>query len=690
MTIDFKKKPSTTFKDVDLLSPEGAREEIAALREGLEYHNYLYYVKNAPEISDSAYDKLFRRLEELEGAFPEYQSDTSPTQRIGAEPLEALPEVEHTAPMLSLNAVFDRDDVADFDRFVRTELGTDHVAYVVEPKYDGLSVEIVYRDGVFVGGSTRGDGRVGEDVTVNLKTIRGLPLRLRNAGDAPPFLAVRGEVFLHKPGFQQMNKERLAEGLEPFANPRNAAAGTIRRLDPREVARRPLDIVFYDILALQGESIATHWDELDHLRGWGLRTDPHNVRMTALQEMQRAHRALQEERDELSYEIDGVVIKLDDIEQRRAIGTRQRSPRWAIAWKFPPREEVTVLDDIVVQVGMTGMLTPVALLEPVDVGGVTVSRATLHNEGEVRRKDVRPGDRVRVVRAGDVIPEVVERVDTARGKRGRKFTMPSTCPSCGAEVVKQGAYAFCPAGLACPAQLVGHLIHYASRRALDIDGLGSKTARQLVDKGMVESLADIYERSPEDFMRLDGFAEKAAHALYEAIQGGRTVPLGRFLYALGIRQVGEHVAQVLAEAFGDLDALAGAERDDLLAVREVGPEIADSVTEFFGEPRNRHELKRLVKAGLEVRPVRGASGKGPLAGKTFVFTGELARRTRAEAMRRVEELGGRVVSGVSGKTDYVVVGADPGSKVDDARRLGVRRLDESQFERLLGQRRQPG
>jgi len=540
-----------------------------------------------------------------------------------------------------------------------------------------------------------------------LKTIRAIPMRLRGKGRPPRLLAVRGEVFLPLGPFQKLNKQRIEQGEEPFANPRNAASGTVRRLDPRIVARTPLDVAFYDVLKIEGEELSCDWDTLARLAGWGLKTDPHARRCKSVADIERFRERLGREREKLDYEIDGIVVKVDDFALREKLGVRHRNPRWALAWKFEPRQEVTTLEDIVVQVGMTGMLTPVALLAPVDVGGVTVSRATLHNEGEVRRKGLQVGDEVRIARAGDVIPEVVERVSpksrkrtrSQTGKRAREFSMPRKCPSCGTKVEQEGAYWFCPAGLACHAQLVGHVIHYASRRALDIEGLGEKTARQLVDARLVEALADLYALTVDDLLGLEGFAKKSAEALHAAIRGARTPPLDRFLFALGIRHVGERIARSLADAFGSLEKLAAASEAALCGVPDVGEQIAHSVHGFFADRENRRVLQRMRKLGVKVREsgrARGGKGArggkaarkaGPLAGKTVVFTGTLEKWTRPEAERLVEDLGGRAASSVSKKTDYVVAGESPGSKLDEAKRLGVEVLDERAFEKLTSSKR---
>jgi DNA ligase (NAD+) len=684
--MDFKKHPPARFKDIEKLGAAEAREEAEALREAIDYHNYLYYVKNEPKIADAAYDRLFRRLQELEEAFPELQSPTSPTRRVGAEPVSELTKVRHVAPLLSLNSVLTEKEAEDFDDFIRRNVDGQAVRYVLEPKFDGFSVEVVYRDGVFAYGATRGDGVTGEDISENLKTIGSLALRLQKSGGArpPAFLAVRGEVIMPKKAFLKLNKEKVERGEAPFANPRNAAAGSMRQLDPRKVAGLPLDIFFYDILRVEGREFATHWEELEQLPRWGLKTDVHNRRCASFDEVKAYREKLAGERDSLDYEIDGIVVKLDDLRLRAELGMRERSPRWAMAWKFPPKKEITTLEEIVVQVGRTGILTPVALLSPVDVGGVTVSRATLHNEDEVRKKDLRAGDKVRIARAGDVIPEVIERIDEPGKKRGKPFAMPKECPVCKTKVLREGAYTYCPAGLACRAQLIGHILHYASRNALNIEGLGEKITAQLVDREMVKDIADLYKLTREDFLKLEGFAEKSADNLHQAVRSAMNPRLDRFLYGLGIPQVGQHVARVLAEKFGSLESLESAAEDDILETPGIGPEIAASIAEFLGQERNRTVLDKIRRAGVRVEPMPRPQGGRPLEGKTFVFTGELESLKREEAQDLVRSLGGRAASSVSRATDYVVVGENPGSKSEDARRLGVTILDEAEFKKLVG------
>lgn len=683
--MDFRRKPKTKFKNIERMEKNEAMEEITALRDGIEYHNFLYYVKNQPRISDSVYDKLFRRLQKLEEAFPELQSDTSPTRKVGVEPVDKLEKVEHTVPMLSLNAALSEKEAEEFDRFIRRNTARKYIRYVAEPKFDGLSVEVVYKDGAFQRGATRGDGRIGEDISENLKTIKPLILRLQKQEneDLPSFLAVRGEVFMPKDAFQEMNKERIEKGEEPFANPRNAAAGTMRQLDSKKVADKPLDITFYEILRIVGREFSSHWEELEQIPKLGLKTDPHNRRCFSFKEVKKYWKKMSDQRENLDYEIDGIVIKLDDLEARTRLGTRQRSPRWALAWKFPPKEEETRLVDIVVQVGRTGMLTPVALLDPVEVGGVTVSRATLHNEDEVRKKDVRPGDKVKVARAGDVIPEVVGRVKERGRKRRKKFSMPEKCPVCGSDIFKEGAYFFCLAGLSCQAQLIGHILHYASRDAMNIEGLGEKIVRQMVAKRMAKEVADLYSLQGKDLKSLEGFAEKSAGNLYRAIQEAKGARLDRFLYALGIRHVGQHVARVLAQEYPNLDSLRKAEREDLEKIREIGPEIAQSVVQFFEQEKNDKALKNLMEAGVKVEEMPRSREDLPLKGKTFVFTGKLDGFTRHEAEDLVGNLGARAASRVSKETDYLVAGEKPGSKLDEAKKYKVKILKENEFKNII-------
>ncbi len=668
-----------------MISKEEAKKRIEELRKLIRHHDYLYYVLNKPEISDAEYDKLMRELQQLEEMYPEFITPDSPTQRVGAPPAEEFKTVAHLKPMLSLDNAFNEEEMRRFDERIKRELGKEDVIYTAEPKLDGLSVELVYENGVFVRGSTRGDGYNGEDVTENLKTIRAVPLRLREGKyGIPRLLAVRGEVIMHIHDFEELNKKLIERGEEPLANPRNAAAGSLRRLDPKETAERPLDIFFYEIMVVEGLKINTQWEALEHLREWGLKTNPLVKRCKNIDEVIEYYNEMKEKREQLSYEIDGIVVKVDNLEDQEKLGIKARSPRWAIAYKFPPREKITQVMDIIVQVGRTGTLTPVALLKPVDVSGVTVSRATLHNFDYIREKDVRIGDWVKVIRAGDVIPEVVEVIKEKRTGKEKIFQMPDKCPVCGSHVVREGAYYRCTGGLSCPAQLKRSIAHYASKGAMDIEGLGPKIVDLLVDKGLVKRISDLYKLTIPDLLRLPGFALKSAKNLIESIEKSKERSLDRFIYALGIPNVGEHMAKVLAERFKTLDNLMNAREIELLAVPEVGPETARSIVDFFREPKNREEIQRLKELGVKATFEKMEKKEGILKGKVFVFTGALKSFTREEAKRIVEELGGRAASSVSRNVDYVVVGENPGSKYERAKQLGLKIINEEEFKKLIG------
>ena len=668
-----------------MISKEEAKKRIEELRKLIRHHDYLYYVLNKPEISDAEYDKLMRELQQLEEMYPEFITPDSPTQRVGAPPAEEFKTVAHLKPMLSLDNAFNEEEMRKFDERIKRELGKEDVIYTAEPKLDGLSVELVYENGVFVRGSTRGDGYNGEDVTENLKTIRAVPLRLREGKyGIPRLLAVRGEVIMHIHDFEELNKKLIERGEEPLANPRNAAAGSLRRLDPKETAERPLDIFFYEIMVVEGLEVKTQWEALEHLREWGLKTNPLTRRCKNIDEVIEYYNEMKEKREQLSYEMDGIVVKVDDLEDQEKLGIKARSPRWAIAYKFPPREKITQVMDIIVQVGRTGTLTPVALLKPVDVSGVTVSRATLHNFDYIREKDVRVGDWVKVIRAGDVIPEVVEVIKEKRTGKEKIFQMPDKCPVCGSHVVREGAYYRCTGGLSCPAQLKRSIAHYASKGAMDIEGLGPKIVDLLVDTGLVKRISDLYKLTIPDLLRLPGFALKSAKNLIESIEKSKERSLDRFIYALGIPNVGEHMAKVLAERFKTLDNLMNAREIELLAVPEVGPETAKSIVDFFREPKNREEIQRLKELGVKATFEKMEKKEGILKGKVFVFTGALKSFTREEAKRIVEELGGRAVSNVSRNVDYVVVGENPGSKYERAKQLGLKIINEEEFKKLIG------
>ena len=672
--------------DLDTPPAELTESEVAdlveALRRVIRRHDYLYYVEARPEISDARYDTLYRRLATLEEAFPHLVTPDSPTQRVGAEPRDDLPTVAHTAPMLSLDSTKEEGDLRRFDERVRKAVGDD-ARYLLEPKLDGASLELVYQEGLLVRAVTRGNGQEGEGVTENVKTIPSVPLRLREADrPAPPMVAVRGEVLMYLSSFENLNESLMAEGSTPFANPRNAAAGALRQLDPRITARRPLDLLAYDILSITGAELTRDEEVVQALRDWGLRT-PERIRMAEnVEEILDYHRDFLRDRDRLDYEIDGVVIKLDNLAARETMGVTARHPRWALAYKFEPRKEVTRIERIAVSVGRTGVITPVALLRPVEVSGVTVSRASLHNREELERKDVREGDLVRVQRAGDVIPQVVERVEEEDRERQPPFTMPETCPACRTRVVVEGPFTRCPNRFGCPAQLKGRLVHFGSRGALDIEGLGEETAALLVERGLVEELADLFDLGQDEVEALPGFAEKSAGKLVEAIQRRKRVELHRFLFGLGIPEVGQAVARDLARHFRSLEALRDADREALEEVEGIGPRMSEVIHGFFREEQNREAMDSLLAGGMELTVPEESAG-GALEGKKFVFTGGLDRLTRSQARELVVSGGGRAVSSVSSETDYLVEGSDPGSKAQRARELGVTILREEEFLDLL-------
>jgi len=682
------------FAPIAELHEESARVEVDALVEAIRHHDRQYYVLDTPSVSDGSYDRLFTRLREMEAAFPLLQRDDSPTGRVAGGLLESLPEVEHLAPMLSLDSSGDNDRVLEFDDRARRALGLDELVYVAEPKFDGISIEIVFEHGVYVRAATRGDGYTGEQVTEQVRTIKSLPLSLTAAARAegaapmPTLLSVRGEILMPVAGFQAMNRARVERGEEPFANPRNATAGAIRQLDAAAAASRPLDVFFYEVLAVEGARLpATHWETMEWLRDLGLKVERQIARCTGIEDAIEYHDELEAQRDDLPYEIDGVVIKVDDRQQQVELGFRSRNPRWAFAHKFAPREEITRIEGIALQVGRTGIIAPVALLVPVAVGGVTISRASLHNYDQVRAKDIRPGDSVRVHRAGDVIPYVVERVDDRPdSERPAPFEMPEVCPVCGSEVERDGAYFVCTGGILCGAQLNGAIEHWASRSALDIEGLGGKTVRQLTEAGLVEaSVTDLYRLTREQLLTLDLFGDLKADNLIAAIAASRGASLARLIYAFGIRHVGEHVASVLANEFGDLGALMDADEERLIAVHEVGPRVAHNVREFFGQERNRIAVEQLFALGMNPQVARSEI-PAIFAGDKFVVTGTLARFSRQAIGELLVDLGARVTSSVSSKTDYVVVGENPGSKATKAEGLGVPVLTEDEFIALLAER----
>jgi DNA ligase (NAD+) len=672
--------PPTAFDPVEELAEAEAESQARRLREAIRYHDYRYYVENDPVIADRTYDALFTRLQDLEEAF-DLRTDDSPTRRVGGEPLDELETVEHVAPMLSIDSSGDPDDVRAFDDRMGRELGGD-VAYVCEPKFDGLSVEVVYEDGEYVRAATRGDGHTGEDVTENVRTIASVPHRLR--GDYPDELVVRGEVYMPEGAFAEHNRERVERGDEPFANPRNAAAGSLRQLDPSVTAERPLDCFFFDVLDASVE-FESHWEQHERLPDWGLKVNDRVERTDDIEDAIAYRDRLLDERAELGYEIDGVVIKVDDLAACAELGTTERAYRWAFAYKFPARSEVTPIADVVVQVGRTGRLTPVALLEPVDVGGVTVSRASLHNPEEIAEMNVNVGDEVRIERAGDVIPYVAEVVE----KRSEgHYEFPDRCPVCDSPVEFDGPIAYCTGGLACDAQLRRAIAYYASDDGLDIEGLGGERVDQLIDAGLVEdTIADLYDLREDELAALDGWGETSARNLLAELEDSKHPRIRAFLSAIGIPKVGPATAADLARAFGDVEAVRSADREALESVDGIGPKVAEQIAEFFDSAENQRVIDELLAAVEPLEAPATEETGDEFDGLTFVFTGSLDGYTRSEARQLVEDHGANATGSVSGNTDYLVVGEGAGqTKLDDAEDLGVPTLDEAAFEELLEDR----
>jgi len=662
---------------------DAVRRRIEELREEIRHHNYRYHVLDAPEISDEAYDALMGELRALEAAHPELVTPDSPTQRVGAPPSDAFRTVIHPEPMLSLANAFSEEDLRAWHKRVMTGLGDRSVEFVCELKFDGAAISLIYERGAFAEGATRGDGVQGEDITPNLRTVRSLPLRLRAEAHPPEFVEVRGEVYLPTRALDAINQERLRDGEAPFANTRNAGAGSLRQLDPAITARRPLELYVYQVGVARGLRLKTHWDALEWARRAGLPVNAHMRRYRSLEEVFGYIHDWSARRETLPYATDGVVVKVNSLDQQAELGATSQAPRWAIAYKFPAEQAETRVLDITVQVGRTGALTPVAVLEPVRVSGVIVRRATLHNEDEMARKDVRIGDHVIVQRAGEVIPEVVRVLSDKRTGAERRFTMPATCPVCGSPVERLPgeAVARCTGGAICPAQILERLIHFGSRDALNIDGVGPKLLQQLLDRGMIEDPADLFTLTKAQVLTLERMADKSADNVIAAIDRSRRPSLARLIYALGIRHVGLHVAEVLAQHFGELDRLADASFEEIRDVPGIGPTIAQSVAEAFAQPATRKLLRKLRAGG--VRSQAAASAGGRLAGKMFVFTGSLEGVSRRDAAARVTALGGVVSDSVGARTTYLVAGEAPGSKLDRARKLGIAVLDEREFLRLI-------
>ena len=663
------------------------KKEAEELREKLRYHEYRYHVLDDPEISDAAYDRMMVRLKEIEAAYPELVTPDSPTLRVGGAPREGFQTVRHARPMLSLDNAFSHDALRDWDRRVREISGREDIEYIAEHKFDGLSISLQYEGGVLVRGVTRGDGTTGEDVTPNVKTVRSVPLRVEagalKKAKLPLDFEVRGEIMMTRESFDALNRQQEQSGGKIFVNPRNAAAGAIRVLDPTITAQRRLDFFAYYLFVDGKVPFGKHSESLLALKQLRFRASDDWKLCNGIEKVVEYIVAWDSKREKLAYDIDGVVIKVNSTSLQNELGFTAKAPRWAIAYKYPARQETTVVNDIIVQVGRTGTLTPVAVLEPVQVGGVTVSRSTLHNMDEIDRLGLQIGDTVLVERAGEVIPHVLKVVK--EGKNRKPFRMPNECPVCGSAIHKvEGEVAYRCVNAACPAKLKESLLHFAGRHAMNIDGLGEKIVDQLVEKKMVKDVADLYALKEEEVANLERMAEKSAQNLLEEIAASKKNPLSRLIFALGIQFVGERTGQLLAEHFSSLEDFAGAKTEELENVNEVGPKVAASIVEFFSEGANRKLIKKLDKAGVHPTAENREVKSQKLAGKSFVFTGGLANRSREEAGELVLQNGGKVSGSVSKKTDYVVVGTDPGSKYDKAKELGVTTLTEAEFEKLIG------
>ncbi|MCK4402863.1 MAG: NAD-dependent DNA ligase LigA [Dehalococcoidia bacterium] len=664
------------------------RQRIEELRGLINYHNYRYYVLDSPEISDAEYDELMRELKQLESEHPELITPDSPTQRIGAPPVEEFGVVEHPEPLLSLANAFSYGELAAWHKRASNLLGGRSFDLVCEPKIDGLAVALTYVDGLLVTGATRGDGYRGENITQNLRTVRSIPLSVPK--EAPPRFEVRGEVYLPKAGFKKLNEERAKEGLPLFANPRNAAAGSVRQLDSNVTARRPLDIFIYGLGWAEGKAVPdTHWGIMEYLKSLGFKVNPNIALYHTIDEVEKCHQNWVEKRDDLPYEADGMVVKVNPIAFQRELGTVAHEPRWAIAYKFPAIQGTTRLVDIGVNVGRTGSLNPYAILEPVQVGGVVIHQAALHNEEDIHRKDIRIGDVVVVQRAGEVIPEIVGPVKSRRSGKEKIFYMPSHCPVCGSEVIKPEDEAMhrCP-NAACPSQALEQIKHFVTRGAMDIDGVGEKLCQALFQAGLIRDVADLYYLTKEQLLGLERMAEKSASNVLNSIEGSKNRPLSRVIFALGILHVGEEYAELLAENFSSIGDLAKASQEDLLSLPSIGPKIADSIVAFFRQERNRQIIEKLRKAAVRLEREKVEEAKPeelPLAGLEFVLTGKLESFTRPEAEAKIKALGGKAGSDVTKKTSYLIVGADPGSKLAKAQKLGIKTLSEAEFIKLLNQ-----
>jgi len=660
------------------MDKERAKKQIEELRKKIHHHDYLYYVLDKPEISDTAYDKLFRKLKGLEAKFPDLVTPDSPTQRVGAPPLKEFKSVTHKVRLMSLDNAMNLEELKDFDRRVREGLGRDKVDYVAELKIDGLAVSLIYKKGKFIQGATRGDGVHGEDITQNLRTVRSIPLKLKEAKD----IEVRGEVYLSYKDFIKLNHEREERGEPRFANPRNAAAGSVRQLDSKITASRPLDIFCYYGL-IEGKELKAHNETLELLRKLGFKVNPNIELCRGIEDVEKYIEKWEKRREKLDYEIDGIVVKVNETAAWKKLGATTHAPRWAIAYKYPPMQASSIIEDIIVQVGRTGAITPVAHLKPVHLAGVTVKRATLHNEDEIRRKGIKIADHVVVQRAGDVIPEVVKVIKEKRTGKEKEFHMPKKCPVCGSEIVrpKGEAVARCT-NAACPAQIKARIRLFTMRDAMDIEHVGPAVIDQMVDKGYIKDFADLYSLTKDDIKKLERMADKSAQNIIDSIQGSKDRSFDRLIYALGIRNVGRHMANVLASHYPSIDKLMLVKKESLVKIHEIGPIVAESIENFFSNKQNLKVIEKLKRAGVRLKSEM-VKGPQPLKGKTFVFTGALKKMTRPEAEELVRSLGGTASSSVSKDTDYVVVGEEPGSKYDKAKKLGIRMISEQEFLKLV-------
>ena len=665
------------------------KKRIEKLREEIHYHDYKYYVENNPEISDYEYDKLLRQLKELEDREPSLKSPTSPTQRVGGMPIEGFPTVEHPIPMLSLENAYSEEEVREFERRLHRELPGEDFEYVVELKIDGVSISLIYEEGRLVRGSTRGDGRRGDDITTNLKTIHSIPLQLQQKIEGS--IEVRGEIYMRRSGFQRVNREREEKEEPLFANPRNATAGSLKLLDPRITNQRPLDSFIYVLSHSTKIKVpSTHIESLEKLKEWGFKVNSHTRLCKNIKEVLDYHSFWAKRREELDYEVDGMVIKVNSINQQARLGSTTKNPRWALANKFQAKQATTSLRDIILQVGRTGALTPVAILRPTPLAGTTITRATLHNEDEIRRKDIRIGDRVIIEKGGDIIPQVVKIIESKRTGKEKRFSMPKFCPVCGAEVVRLESEVVSRCiGSSCPAQLKEKIAHYAGRGAMDVDGLGDKLIEQLVDKKLISDVSDLYGLDISTLSSLERMGEKSSQNLLSQIEKSKSQPLFRLIFALGIRYVGVRGARILAENFPSLQALSGASIEKMESIPEIGPRTARSIAFFFKEKGNRELLARLKRRGVRLQeeeiPEKEKEKRAPFAGKRFIFTGGLEHYSRGEAKDLVESSGARVLNSVSRKVDYVVAGKNPGSKYEKAKELKLRILSEEEFEKLVGE-----